>query len=157
MSAARFDEGYEHESKRLVLSLCVLLHDTLKSVSLLDQLGVKHTLKYLDSDARREPPRRKQAIHPAGWPLGFVGVRLRVGAETSYFPMLGSDPGMPSGLLPFAEWWGKRLLDSPDGSEPWKRQDFVLGAANKEGGAHVEPEPSAWWTDSGTASGQAQQ
>jgi hypothetical protein len=27
------------------------------------------------------------------------------------------------------------------------RRDFVLGLANAEGGAHVDPSPSQWWRE----------
>lgn len=146
-SAARFDAGYEHEWKRLAVGLRILLHDTSASASLLGQLGVKDRLDFLDSDARREPEPGKQAAYPRGWPVGFVGTRLGIGSGASFFPMLDHDLGSPRGRLHFAEWWDKRLLDSPGSSEHWRRRDFVLGAANKEGGAHVDPAPPAWWTE----------
>jgi hypothetical protein len=146
-SAARFDTGYEHEWKRLAIALRVLLHDTSASASLLGQLGIKDTLDFLDSDAGREPEPGRQLAYPRGWPMGFVGTRLGIGVGATFFPMLDNDLEMPRGRLPFADWWRKRLLDSPHTNEHWRRQDFVLGATNKEGGAHVDPTPPAWWTD----------
>jgi hypothetical protein len=145
-SAARFDEGHAHEWKRLAAALRVLLHDTPKSHSLLGQLGIKETLDFLDSDARREP---ESGMYPRGWPVGFVGVRLQLGncGGASYVPMLDDDPEMPTGRVRFSEWWEKRLLDAPDSHEHWRRRDFVLGGANKEGGAHVDPAPDPAWTD----------
>lgn len=102
-SAARFDDGHHHESKRLALTLRVLLHDTPKSASLLDQLGVKDTLMFVDSDARREPRPGTQVAYPTGWPRGFVGVRLPTGGRSTYFAMLDDDPELPRGELPFGE------------------------------------------------------
>jgi len=146
-SAARFDDGFDHESKRLALALRVLLHDRPQggSHSLLSQLELKQQLNYLDTAAEEEPAPGKQILGPRGWPLGLVGIRLVPGSDASYFPMLGSVPGMPTARLGFDEWWSKRLLESPDDGKQWRRQDFVLGAANKEGGAHVEPRPAKWW------------
>lgn len=48
-SAASFDSGFESESKRLATTLRVLLHETNRSHSLLDQLGKKATLKFFDT------------------------------------------------------------------------------------------------------------
>lgn len=145
-SAARFDEGYQHEWKRLAVALRVLLHDTASSTSLLGQLGVKDNLAFLDTDARRQPEPGRQIGYPVGWPVGLVGIRGGSGGGWDYFPMLDSDPESRGRHRPFAEWWETRLLDSPTGSDHWRRCDFVLGASNKEGGAHVQGDPPSWWT-----------
>jgi hypothetical protein len=97
-----------------------------------------------DSDARREAESGRQVLYPRGWPRGFVGLRLTTNGGASYHPVLDTDPEMLRGRLAFEEWWKKRLLDSPDNQEHWRRQDFVLGAANEEG-AHVDPSPESWW------------
>jgi len=157
VSAARYDEGYEHEAKRMALSLRVLLHDSRKSVSLLRQLEVKDTLRFLDSDAPREAPAGRQVAWPSQeqWPIGFVGIRLQVGGPNSFFPTLDEDLGQPRGSLHFPIWWEKRVLYRPGSSDYWQRRHFILGAADKEGGAHVDPRPSAWWAElwRGTATG----
>lgn len=112
-SAARFDEGYHHESKRLAVTLRVLVHDTRDSASLLGQLGVKDTLSYLDADARKPAPPGTQVMYPVGWPVGLVGMRSTGGAGWDYFPMLDSDPDATKRRRSFADWWGRRLLSSP--------------------------------------------
>jgi hypothetical protein len=47
-SALSYDAGFEGEAKRLAVVIRVLLHDTAKSRSLLQSLGIKHTLRYND-------------------------------------------------------------------------------------------------------------
>jgi hypothetical protein len=146
-SANRFDEGYEHEWKRLAITLRVLLYDHgSSSVSLLQQLQVKGTLDFLESDARSEPEPGTQVLYPVGWPLGLVGVHLGIGSGPSYFAMLDQDAGVPKAKVRFNEWWDKRLLDRPGSAHHWRRRDFVLGGANKEG-AHIAQAPEPWWTD----------
>lgn len=48
-SAQLFDDGKEAEYARLAVIVRVLVHDTKSSKSLLAQLGVKHSLKYLNT------------------------------------------------------------------------------------------------------------
>src|ERR1700730_8897144 len=54
-SAAAFDQGFEAEAKRLATVIRVLLHDTASSRSLLSQLHVKKTLKYVDTALEFNP------------------------------------------------------------------------------------------------------
>ncbi|WP_280254972.1 hypothetical protein, partial [Nocardia wallacei] len=48
-SATAFDGGELPESKRIALVIRVLVHDTSASHSLLDQLGIKDSLRWADS------------------------------------------------------------------------------------------------------------
>lgn len=49
LSARAFDAGAEGEAKRLAVSIAALVHDTKASHSLLDQLGIKEELRFIDS------------------------------------------------------------------------------------------------------------
>jgi hypothetical protein len=76
-----------------------------------------------------------------------LAVELRDGGPpTSFRAVLGSDEGSPSAEVAFDVWWQSRLLVAKDGRS-WNRRRFILGAAHKEGGAHVDPKPPAWWRD----------
>jgi hypothetical protein len=48
-SGRLFDDGAEDEILRLAISIRVLVHDTSSSASVLEQLGMKATVTYLDS------------------------------------------------------------------------------------------------------------
>jgi hypothetical protein len=144
-SAERFDAGYEHEAKRLALCIRVLLHDAGKSVSLLGQAGLKATLRFVDSRFQIEGLPGTQVLMQQAWPGGMVRLRFGGDARPKYVPVLGAkSPALPS-KEPFDVWWEGPIVVSADGIQQWSRSHFVLGPANKEGGAHVDPAPSAWW------------
>ena len=147
-SCERFDSGATHEAKRIALSLRVLLHDTKQgSVSLLQQLGLKGKMKLLDTRVRKpsDSTPGSLTLQLMGWPMGMVGMSFGTGTP-NYFPMLGQDEALPDAWSPFPEWWKSDLVIST-GGQTFSRSHFVVGAANKEGGAHVDPRPSKWWKD----------
>lgn len=145
-SAARFDAGHQHEAKRLALTIRVLVHDTDGSKSLLEQLSLKSALSFLDTRTRREPPADVQVLEQLGWPTGMVILSMGIGGPTTFKAVLGSDEASRPAEVAFHAWWEESLLVSKDGTS-WSRRRFILGAANQEGGAHVQPKPSAWWRD----------
>lgn len=165
-SAALFDEGHEDEALRLAAIMRVLLQDTSTSHSLLGQLGAKEKLEYLDTS---EP------IHPRNVlpTMGLVGARIDVGPsghvgryaaplEGNYrdkpAPLylrgafLGEGAELPSDLpeppysrpRPFGDWWNDPVTKDSQ-AELFARRDYVLAAAHKEGGAHVDPSLDAAW------------
>ena len=145
-SAERFDAGRQHEAKRLALTIRVLLHDTDGSKSLLEQLGLKSKLSLLNTRTVRDPPAGYQVLEQLGWPSGMVVLSTGVGGPTTFTPVLGSDQDSRPAEVAFDAWWEQPLLVSKDRTM-WSRRRFILGAANKEGGGHVDPNPSAWWRD----------
>jgi hypothetical protein len=147
-SADRFDAGYEHEAKRLALTIRVLVHDTDGSKSLLEQLNLKSALAFVDTHTRPEQPSGPQVARQLGWPPGMVVLSTAVGGpSTTFRAVLDSDKESRSAKVAFDVWWQQSpLLVAKDGRS-WNRRRFILGAANEEGGAHVEPKPSAWWRD----------
>jgi hypothetical protein len=151
-SAQAFDAGVLHEYKRIALVLRVLLHDTNASHSLLKQLGVKATLQYWDTRDRpvAAPDRQIVAVHD--WPQGMVGMAGTTSVFPDphgegawrWFPMLGSDPGLSVRRRDFEAWWRDSIIELKSG-QTFTRRDFVLGIANREGGAHVDPQPPVSW------------
>jgi hypothetical protein len=145
-SCARFDEGYEHEAKRIALSIRVLVHDTKRSQSLLGLLGMKGALRFVDT------AQSLQMTSTFELALGLV-VAVMEPKQERYEPYLdayGSDR-----RVPFDDWWGTVLVRPVDFRRREKqgeravftRKDFILGAANQEGGGHVDPNPTRWWRD----------
>jgi hypothetical protein len=146
-SAERFDAGHHHEAKRLALTIRVLVHDTDGSKSLLEQLDLKSKLAFLDTHTREEQHGRFQVARQLGWPTGMVVLSMAIGGPTTFRASLGSDKESRSAEAAFDTWWeNSPLLAAKDGRS-WNRRRFVLGAANQEGGAHVDAKPAAWWRD----------
>jgi hypothetical protein len=136
LSARAYDDGYEAESKRIAVSLRVLLHDTPQSHSLMHQLGLKASLSWVDT-AERINPNNLIVAHP-----GLVIMRATMtesGVEGTYVPPLGDlAPSRLHPPQPFNPWWTNDVMRDGNGTT-WSRKDLVLMLANKEGGAHVDP------------------
>jgi hypothetical protein len=138
-SAQAFDHGVFPEYKRIALVLRVLLHDTSQSHSLLEQLGGKASLRFLDT---RHPPiaaTDHQIVGPHDWPTGMIMMTATLSAAPDphgegswgYVPLLGSDPERSQSRKPFDAWWHDSIIDLRSG-ETFSRRHFVLGIANRE-------------------------
>lgn len=127
-SAQSYDEGFEGEAKRMAVSIRVLFHHTNSSKSLVRQLNSE--LDYLDSSSKYDPENL----------AGFHGLACiyasSVGAK--YVPRI--ETGIEEGeWISFSEWWNNPIIvDSKKNS--FSRKELILALANKDGGAHVDPE-----------------
>ncbi|MDT5029679.1 MAG: hypothetical protein QOE61_6673 [Micromonosporaceae bacterium] len=144
-SNAAFDDGRLAEAKRLSLPLRVLFHHTTRSHALLNQLGLNKTLTWVDSAGMPDP----RNLLPE-WGLVQAGIHIEDGKGTaSYRAPLGDRPQtrirtksllVPCGSrIPLDEWWTEPVVKDADGTL-FSRKDFIMALANKEGGAHVDPE-----------------
>lgn len=144
-SNAAFDEGHLSEAKRLSVPLRVLFHHTPKSHALLNQLGFNETLTWVDSAGMPDP----ENLLPE-WGLVQAGMHIEDGKGTaSYRAPLGDGPPtrirtktlrLPRGSrILLDEWWTEPVVKDADGTL-FSRKDFVMALANKEGGAHVDPQ-----------------
>ncbi len=130
-SGSAFDRGFEGEIKRLAISVRVLVHDTMKSTSLLT-LTVKKGAKFLDTAFPFDEANKLS--HSSL-------VQLRLDKKTSFpEPFLDGSPF--SREVEFDNWWHGIVFVDKDRNE-FSRKDIVLTLANKEGGAHVDPELDA--------------
>jgi hypothetical protein len=125
-SARLYDEGKEHEAKRLATSIRVLVHDTPNSHSVLEQLGVKDQIAYWS--VLLDPPDSSTRSY-----LG-IGMSMGFGRPDRYVPILLP----PRRQLSFAQWWNDEPLVIA-GAERVTRKRAVLMLANRDGGAHVDP------------------
>jgi len=129
-SAAAFDDGFEGEAKRLAVTLRLLVHDTKHSHSLLDQLGVKNALRYVDT---------AEHINSANLmaTMGLVHLQMTAGVGGRYVaPLDNLAPPRVRAPVHFDPWWTREVTKEQTG-ELWSRHKYVLTLANKEGGAHV--------------------
>lgn len=114
----------------------VLVHDTATSKSLLTQLGEKDRLRFVDTAAHIDPSN----LLPTP---GLVLMNVTVGSGAKWVPPLDGEllgPHRQHPPLPFGRWWAMPVtkVPGPKGGL-WSRKKFVLHIANKEGGAHVDP------------------
>lgn len=113
----------------MAVSVRVLLHDTANSRSLFDQMGLKGVDFYNTSF----PWSSTNLLAHHGL------LTISAGAQgASYLAMLDDIPPPFIRWTPFVDWWNEIIFDDRKGSQ-LKRRDIVLGLANKEGGAHVDP------------------
>lgn len=131
VSSAAFDGGSLAEAKRLATTLRVLAHDvTGKSVSLLHQLGIKDSMRFI-STVGVDRPGNVAPYH------GLVGIRL--GGGVTFRARLANVSAAERREHPFDRWWNEVVIDNRAGTV-LTRKDLILALANKDGGAHVDPE-----------------
>jgi hypothetical protein len=127
LSSQSFDKGAEREGVRIATVVRTLVHTTRNSLGLLDQLAIKQTL--------RCPQTANRDVRQAMWrhQLWFDGEQMRA----CYTP-IGHERVAEAPWVPFDEWWEQLVLEDAEGNQ-FTRKRFILLAANKDGGAHVDP------------------
>lgn len=146
-SSVAFDDGDRSEYVRLATTMRVLLHDTVRSTSLLTHAGLKSDFWLLDTADEYRPENvyattALVAKSMNGDPLfippllsKFVQpckcnrARCRGKRLTRDGPPLWRSP---------QQWMNRVVLAAPGGSVELTAWDLVLNVANKEGGAHVD-------------------
>jgi hypothetical protein len=135
LSGASYDSGFEGEARRLATTIRVLVHDTATSHSLLAQLGIKDRIRWTDTSIF--PSRYVQMADHGGLALAMFN-----GSQWAYKPFLDVlAPNRVNKPVVFEVWWEREIVVR-DG-ESLTRRRFVLNAANKTGGAHVDPKLDA--------------
>ena len=132
-SCASFDAGFLGEAKRLATTIRVLLHDTQNSKSLLGLLGIKRQINYINTAIPHNP--QNLLVHH-----GLIGFRIGPGGP-SYWAPLGGGPPTRYNKPPcdFDTWWNEAVIIDKSGGN-FTRRELVLSLANKDGGAHVDPQ-----------------
>jgi hypothetical protein len=122
-SARDFDGGHEDEALRLATTMRVLFHDTRVSTSVLTHLS-------MCNKTMLATPR----TNFADW-RDFLNVRINLNSPEpmTLLPKLG-DQFVP---VPFATWWESDSVTNAAGTSVSRKQ-IILGAANQDGGAHVD-------------------
>jgi hypothetical protein len=133
-SAAAFDAGDEAEARRIATAIRMLVHDTKNSHSILGQLGAKEAIIYVDTAAEMNPRNILSEFS-----LAMVEIGLPGGAR--YVPYL-DDLHEPAKDCDFDDWWAGLVVKDGEGTF-FSRSELLLAVANKDGGAHVDPELGA--------------
>lgn len=133
ISSNSFDQGYFEEAKRLAVTIRVLVHDTINSNSVLKQLDLKEGNNFYNTSSPYNP---KNIVEYSGL------VRLQFDSSgINYKAPLSESidmPGRANEFIPFSDWWNGIIIKDNKGIT-YTRKQLVLILANKDGGAHVDP------------------
>ena len=124
-SCDAYDRGHLDEAVRIATVIRVLIHDTPGSTSLLNHLDAIHIL--LASTVVSDP-----SIEPVF--MTSMGRMRMTSTETTR--TANTDPTALQIHLTVQEWWNQVVYIY--GRIHATRKSLVLGAANKDGGAHVD-------------------
>lgn len=158
-SASTYDRGLEAAAKDLATHIRVLVHDTDKSRSLLDQLNMKD-ITFYDSALTYNPIFRGTSFSSEGisyiappddhtllkssddlLPYSSLTIVRFSAREASYIAPLDSGSPMRNiaKTMSFQEWWeGVRVIRDKYGYT-FARKDLVLELVDRDGGAHIDP------------------
>jgi hypothetical protein len=160
-SIAAFDSGNEAESLRMAIAVRVLFHQTANSQALLQQLGQLEELELPNTGTPLPASYHKRREGGTGGVFGkTIALRLcywsfpppGAGGSLEFRPKADQVAG--ASTCAFSEWWqgttvlqpaGETFLDPPREELMLNRKAVVLGLSNKEGGAHVAPDPPFYW------------
>jgi hypothetical protein len=144
-SAASYDGGYEAEARRLAGTIRTLVYDEGRGSSVLEQLGVKEAMRFIDTRVR--PPGVPGAIVLHS---GLAIMRATLGetsAQGRYVPPLDNlSPDRMGPPVPFRDWWELAVMHDKSGGN-FSRSELILTTANKTGAAHVDPELDQAWVE----------
>ncbi len=160
VSCRAFDAGDQAEGKRLASTLSVLLHDLARRGALLEQLGLRDQIDWLDTAGSILP-----LVAGAQTPLVFLGMDERQHrTRSSWMPTLDGwdrrlqerpqlSPDAEATLarmrveqslrtrgswLSFDEWWAADVLRDTNGLN-FTRAGLVEALANIDDAAHEDP------------------
>lgn len=121
-----YKEGKVAEAKRLATTIRVLVHDTASSRSLLSQMGLKETLRWVSSGSV-DPTNLIATFNLALFDTSFQGF---CPLPATFIQDVGS-------LVDFKTWWSEPVMKDVEGDQ-FSRRDIILTLSNKGGGAHVD-------------------
>jgi hypothetical protein len=103
-SCKSYDEGLQWEATRLATTVCTLVHDNRRSVSLLKQLGIKGSLRFVSTE------NSSARLGKSTWGI----VRAVFGQDASgpfsrYEPRLDKNPE-DQHRLQFSRWWEQETI-----------------------------------------------
>lgn len=132
-SCSSFDDGFLDEAIRIAVAIRVLVHDTRNSTSLLTHLGAKDIL------LRTTCPLVDEKVIMFSGGLSSTRVTIEDGQlkDATYKPVLDSSNREPV-FVSANVWWNQIVYRISEGD--LTRRDIALNAANKDGGAHVDPQ-----------------
>lgn len=123
-SCEAYDAGDDAEALRIAIALRVLIHQTTNSDSLLNQMGIRNTIKLLSTI---------KSIPATNGIADGISVLSQKGNRLVQAP-LGSSGRHD--LVAVEDWWNQSVFSRQN--QIITRKDMVLLGANKDGGAHID-------------------
>lgn len=77
---------------------------------------------------------------------GLVGLKIEDGDGSFYAPLQNGSTSRPYKFIKFPDWWNKIVIVDSKKSK-FNRRELVLALANKDGGAHVDPDLDQAYSD----------
>lgn len=127
-SCRDFDNGETSEYARIATTIRVLCHNTPSSNALLHQIGLDQ--RYFCAGSHSVEP-SNMLSHST-----LTTFLVKNSGRTYWQANLDS---FPHRFVPFDAWWDAQVVLDQTRSIGLTRKTFVQHAANKEGGAHVDP------------------
>ena len=131
-SCELYDQGYKEEALRLAVSLRVIFHDTKQSTSLLQHLNLKDKIKLISTFISAKSMSDKFGNVNWHTVIPLMLTSKGVEAPTSSWDVQST--------LFINEWWNEEIWS--ENQLKLSRKDIVLSAANQDGGAHFDANPS---------------
>ncbi|MBN1141694.1 MAG: hypothetical protein JXB25_07885 [Deltaproteobacteria bacterium] len=136
-SCALYDKGNIYEALRIAVALRVIFHDTKKSTSILTQLDIKGKIRLITTIGSQMTHEELAEIKASQNLFLMSHIPLML-TPLGVKPLLENHDS--SEVTVAEKWWNELVLIN---QTAFSRKDIVLVAANEDGGAHVEPKPSA--------------
>lgn len=144
----RFDQGRILEGREVARHIGRLVHGTASSRALIDELGVRPRMTWVDTAGVVNP---KTAASAACLTL----MKIRTGSQRcgEFVPKLGMYPPAPirtrdgehidrGSRIPFEHWWTNPVVKDADGAE-FSRKQLILALAAGHGSDDVDEEAAA--------------
>jgi hypothetical protein len=127
----------EAEALDMCVPIRVMVHDTPKSASLLNQLDPAYWNKPIHFHPLVAPPRTLPSGQQVMTVIVPINIQVSGGPEKSETRFIRYAGNYTSEFkVPLRDWWFKTCWNS--GNNEVSNKDLVLALANKEGGAHVD-------------------
>jgi hypothetical protein len=132
-SCELFDQGHYDEAIRIATTIRVLVHDTKQSTSLLTHLNAK-SIKLCSTIGDAD----LSNVNLVFSTCGLYYVMILPGGKSIFKPTCHLKPQAKYKAIDVEDWVNQIILKN---GEVATRKDIFLGAANTDGGAHVDSKP----------------
>lgn len=123
-----FDKGHTEEYLRIATIIRVLVHNTNSSHALLHQAN-RGGRRYLSSSLPMDEANLLSQCNLCALVIKNSG--------KLYFRAI--EDKLPMKFLPLHDWWNEEVIFDRVNNRKFSRKQIILNAANKDGGAHVDP------------------
>lgn len=135
-SCEGYDKGHEWEGPRLATTIFTLVHDGGAIASLLTQLGLRASLRFVSTGQHQPPPNMRVSVSSPPL-IGFSGEGggMRFVAQCNL-----RLPQPPPTLAQFDTWWTKEsIFHEPmrAGGTDLTRRRLVFALRHQDGGGHI--------------------